>query len=203
MARVVFLDRDGTMLEEMGYLTPWSTARMFPWTIDALRLLARAGFALVVVTNQGGVGRGLYSEEFVEETHRRLAARCEAAGVRIDAWLHCPHHPDALIDRLRGPCECRKPGLGLVRAAASRLAGGCDVAHSWTVGDSWRDVQLGHAMGGRSILVRTGHGARQEQIWPREVAPPAFVCDNLMAAAATILREAPPCGGTTRRPAQG
>ena len=185
MKPAVFLDRDGTMIEERGYLTPSSQMVVFPWTVDAIRLLRRAGFAVVVVTNQGGVARGWYTRDFVEETHRALAARLAAAGAPVDAWQYCPHHPEALIDELRGPCRCRKPDIGMIEGPAQEL--GLDVSRSWVVGDSWRDVQLGHAAGAGSILVRSGHGAAMEANWLADAPRPMAVVDNLIAAAALIL----------------
>jgi D-glycero-D-manno-heptose 1,7-bisphosphate phosphatase len=183
----VFLDRDGTIIEELGYLTPDSALRVFPWSIDAIRLLNRAGFRVVVVTNQGGIGRGLYTCEFVEQTHRALADRFAAGGAVVDAWQYCPHHPEALIEDLRQPCACRKPGTGMVDEAVKALGGAIDLTRSWVVGDQWRDIQLGHAIGGGSILVRSGHGAAQAAAWPQDIAAPTTICDNLMAAVARIL----------------
>jgi D-glycero-D-manno-heptose 1,7-bisphosphate phosphatase len=152
LIKVAFLDRDGTMLDDLGYLTPASEMRVFPWSVDAVRLLNRAGFAVVVVTNQGGVGRGVYDAAFVEATHRRLGERFAAGGAVVDAWQYCPHHPEARIETLRMACACRKPGVGMVEAAG-RALGPIDFSRSWVVGDYWRDVQLGHALGARSILV--------------------------------------------------
>jgi D-glycero-D-manno-heptose 1,7-bisphosphate phosphatase len=185
MRPAVFLDRDGTMIEERGYLTPSSQLVVYPWTTDAIRLLKRAGFAVVVVTNQGGIARGLYTCAFVEATHRRLGERFAAAGAMVDAWQYCPHHTEATIDAFRGPCRCRKPGPGMIEDAALGL--GLDLARSWVIGDHWRDVQLAHATGGRGVLVRSGHGRGHEERWPADVAPAAAVCDNLIAAAAYIL----------------
>jgi D-glycero-D-manno-heptose 1,7-bisphosphate phosphatase len=185
MKRAVFLDRDGTIIEEFGYLTPASALSVYPWSIDAVRLLRRAGFAVVVVTNQGGVGRGLYTREFVEQTHQLLGARFAAAGAPIDAWHYCPHHPDALVDELRAPCACRKPAPGMMRDAAQQLD--LVLTRSWVVGDMWRDIEMGQAAGARSVLVRTGHGRHQEQSWPAEIAPPTAVCDNLIEAVAAIV----------------
>src|SRR5688500_1887040 len=187
MKRAVFLDRDGTILEELGYLTPGTALRVFSWSIGAIRLLNRAGYPVVVVTNQGGIGRGLYTREFVDETHAALAARFAAGGALVDSWQYCPHHPEAIAEELRQPCSCRKPGTGMVDAAVKSLGGGINLAGSWVIGDQWRDVQLGHAIGGGGILVRSGHGATQEALWPPDIAPPTAICDNLIAAVARIL----------------
>lgn len=184
MRPAVFLDRDGTLIEDVGYLTPDSVLEVFPWSIDAVRLLKRAGYAVVVVTNQGGIGRGLYTGEFVEATHRALGDRLAAAGAAVDAWHYCPHHPESRDPRLAAPCACRKPAAGMVHDAARAL--GLDLARSWVIGDQWRDIQMGHLVGARTILVRTGHGRAQEATWPEGIRPPTMVCDNLIAAVAAI-----------------
>jgi D-glycero-D-manno-heptose 1,7-bisphosphate phosphatase len=180
----VFLDRDGTLIEEGSYLRGPEGVAVFPWTIDALRLLARGGYALVIVSNQGGVARGLYDEAAVEAIHASLARRFTAGGVSLDGIYYCPHHPDGSVARYRVRCDCRKPGTGLVRRAAEEL--GVDPARSFVVGDRWIDVQLADACGARGVLVRTGYGAGEEAAGAP--ARPAAVVDNLIEAAAWILK---------------
>jgi D-glycero-D-manno-heptose 1,7-bisphosphate phosphatase len=181
----VFVDRDGTVLDETGYVTPATMVRVYPYSIDAIRLLVRGGFAVVVVTNQGAIGLGLCDRAFVERTHASLAARFDAGGARVAGWYYCPHHPDAIVAGLDGPCECRKPRPGLVAAGLRDLH--LDPAASWVVGDQWRDIELAHRVGARSVLVRTGYGRRTEAHWPETSAPPTFVAENLIAAAGRIL----------------
>ena len=188
----VFLDRDGTIIDGLGYLTPASRLSVYPWSIDAIRLLKRAGFSIVVVTNQGGVARGLYTHEFVEQTHRTLDERFAAGGASVDAWHYCPHHSHPVIEGFGTPCACRKPGIGMMLDAARALD--LDLARSWVVGDQWGDIQMGHAAGASTILVRTGHGRTQEASRPGDLAPPTAVCDNLAAAAGWILAAARPAG---------
>lgn len=185
----VFLDRDGTILDELGYLTPDSTIHVYPYTIDAIRLLARAGFAVVAITNQGGIGLGLYDHAFVDRTHADLTRQFEAGGAPIAGWYYCPHHPEAVVPEFKQVCGCRKPATGLVTAAAKDLD--LDLAGSWVVGDQWRDIEVAHRTGARSILVRTGYGRRLEHNWPDGIARPTIVADNLMAAAAHILATMP------------
>jgi histidinol-phosphate phosphatase family protein len=186
--RAVFLDRDGTLIEEVGYLDRLDRLRLFPWSIDAVRLLNRAGFKVVVVSNQAGVARGFFDEPFVLEVQRDIDARVQAAGGRIDGWYYCPHHPDAPVARYRQPCECRKPRPGMIRQAERDL--GIDPARSYVVGDRFLDVQLAHAVGARGILVRTGYGATEERHPPDGVAAEQ-VADNLVDAVGWILRQAP------------
>jgi len=185
MPRAVFLDRDGTLMEEVGYLDRLDRMRLFPWSIDAIRLLNRAGFAVVVVSNQAGVARGFFREAFVEEVRREIDARVAAAGARIDGWYYCPHHPDAPLPEYRRQCECRKPQPGMIRQAARDL----DIApaRSYVVGDRWLDVQLAHNVGASGILVRTGYGASEER-QPPDGTKAEMVADNLIEAVTWILR---------------
>ncbi len=142
----VFLDRDGTIIEDVGYLGDPDQVRLLPGTAEAIGHLNRAGLLAVVVTNQSGIARGLFDEEAYEATRRRVDRLLAAQTARLDAPYHGPHHPE-----VTGPCECRKPGLQLYRRAADEL--GIDLAASWWVGDRLRDVQPATALGGRGIIL--------------------------------------------------
>jgi len=196
----VFLDRDGTIIEDVGYLDTLDRVAFFPWTVDTIRALNRAGLAVVVVTNQSGIARGLFTDAFVEETHRYLTARLETGGARVDAYYYCPHHPDGTVAEYSRRCDCRKPAPGLIDRATNDL--GLDPARSFVVGDRWLDVQLGRAVGARAILVRTGAGSVQETR-PRSGVTADAVVDNLAAAASWILndlRSGDPVIGDRRSP---
>lgn len=182
----VFLDRDGTINEDVGYLTDLAELHIYPYAPDAIRLLRRAGFAIVVVTNQGGIGRGVIADSLVQRTHGIIADRLARAGALIDAWFYCPHHPEAVVAGLSTPCECRKPGIAMPIAAAAQF--GLDLSRSWVIGDHWRDVQMGHGVGARAVLLRTGHGRDQEAARPEGQRVEA-ICDNLMAATAFVLAQ--------------
>jgi D-glycero-D-manno-heptose 1,7-bisphosphate phosphatase len=179
-----FLDRDGTLIEDVGYLDSLSRIAFYPWTVDAIRMLNRAGLPVVVVTNQSGVARGMFDVALVAETHRAIDARLAAGGARVDAYYYCPHHPDGPVAAFARSCDCRKPGRGMIDQATADL--GLDPAQSFVVGDTWTDVQLGHAVGARSILVRTGKGLDQEK-QPVGGARAEMVVDNLAAAVGWIL----------------
>jgi len=185
--RAVFLDRDGTMINEVGYLDREEDVRWFPWTVDAIRLLNRAGYLVFVVTNQGGIALGHFEESFVTNLHQSLDATLREAGAVVDGWFLCPHHPQAVVDGLKGPCECRKPGRGMIDQACARWD--IDLAQSWVVGDRDVDVLMAAGVGARGILVRTGYGDTE---WRRKAGafPPGTpAVMNLMAAAALILTE--------------
>ena len=179
----VFLDRDGTLIEDVGYLDAINRIAVFPWSIDAVRALNRAGLAVVVVTNQSGIARGLFSCEMVEAVHDDISRRLGEGRARVDAYYYCPHHPRGTVAEFARECGCRKPGHGMIERAAREL--NLDVARSFVVGDQWTDVALAHAVNARGIFVRTGRGASGPR--PGDVAPPAALVDNLAAAASWIL----------------
>ena len=129
------------MIEDVGYLDALDRVDYYPWTVDAIRMLNRAGFPVVVVTNQAGIARGFFSEAFVQETHRYIDARLAAGGARVDAYYYCPHHPDGRVAEFARACDCRKPGRGMIDRAARDL--GLDPARSFVVGDTWLDIGLG------------------------------------------------------------
>jgi D-glycero-D-manno-heptose 1,7-bisphosphate phosphatase len=185
MRPAVFIDRDGTIIEEAGYLDRLDRVLFYPYAFDAVRLLNRAGYAVVIVTNQAGVGRGIFGEQFVHDTHAVIASRLAEAGAAVDGFYYCPHHPEATVSRYRVACDCRKPAPGMLRKAAADLD--LDLARSYAIGDKWSDVQAGEAAGTRSLLVRTGYGQTTEGTRPEGVR--AVVVDNLIAAVASILRE--------------
>jgi D-glycero-D-manno-heptose 1,7-bisphosphate phosphatase len=181
----VFLDRDGTIIEERGYLDRLALLEVFPWTGDALRLLKRAGFATVVITNQSAIARGIIDETFLHEVHRAIDARLLTSGGGIDRYYHCPHIADATIERYRQVCRCRKPGPALIEQACREMD--LDPARSVMVGDRWIDIGCGRAAGARTVLVRTGHGAHDADS-PADGLHADAILNNLMEAVGWILR---------------
>jgi D-glycero-D-manno-heptose 1,7-bisphosphate phosphatase len=180
----VFLDRDGTLIEEVGYLDRVDRVRLFPWSVAAIRALNDANIPIVLITNQSGVARGFFTEAVVDEVHRHIGKLLAAGGARLDAYYYCPHHRDGKIAQYAFACDCRKPGRGLVDRAARDL--NVDAARSFTVGDRWLDVALARNIGGRGILVRTGYGAAEERRATDGLAADAVV-NNLVEAASWIL----------------
>jgi D-glycero-D-manno-heptose 1,7-bisphosphate phosphatase len=168
----VFLDRDGTIIEEAEYLADPHGVVLLPGAAEALRELSAAGYPLVVVTNQSGIARGLYSEDEFRAVQARLDAALAERGVQLDAVLHCPHHPD-----FTGPCDCRKPALGMYRQAQEAL--GLDLAASIYAGDRLSDVLPALETGGAGYLVRTGYGTVEAERVPAGIE----VIDDLPALA--------------------
>jgi D-glycero-D-manno-heptose 1,7-bisphosphate phosphatase len=177
----VFLDRDGTLIEEVPYLHDPARVALLPGTGAALSRLARAGFALVVVTNQAGVARGLYGEEAVERVHLRLRELLAAAGVVLDGVRYCPHHPQGRVPAYTRACRCRKPAPGMLEAAARDLD--LDLAASYLVGNDVADVGAARAAGATPLFVTTGQAAGRP--------PPASVTAlaSLPAAAEALLSQ--------------
>jgi D-glycero-D-manno-heptose 1,7-bisphosphate phosphatase len=147
--RALFLDRDGTLIEDRHYLADPAGVALIPGAGEALARIGQAGIPVVVVTNQSGIGRGLFGEEEFRAVQRRLEEELAAHGARLDAVYHCPHAPDA-----DPPCDCRKPLPGLFQRAARDLE--LELEGSWFVGDRLRDVLPGLELGGRAALLVTG-----------------------------------------------
>jgi D-glycero-D-manno-heptose 1,7-bisphosphate phosphatase len=180
----VFLDRDGTINEEREYLWRTEDLAFIPGAPQALGLLQEAGFVLVVVTNQSGLGRGYYDEDDLHRLHRFMAAALARDGVQIAGWYFCPHHPEGGQGDYLQDCSCRKPRPGMLLEAARDL--GLDLGASWMVGDKVADVTAGWAAGCRSVLVRTGYGAAEARRAPDRVP----VVADLLAAARLIVSTA-------------
>ncbi|HEX2638447.1 MAG TPA: HAD family hydrolase [Gemmatimonadales bacterium] len=175
----VFLDRDGTLIEDRHYLRDPAGVQLLPGVAAAVRKLNAAGRAVVVVTNQSGIARGLLSEADYAATADRLDELLAQEGAHLDARYHCPHHPE-----LSGRCSCRKPGPLLYRQAAATL--GLDLGRSWWLGDRVRDIAAAGALGGRGLLLLTGAGANESRrpearLWP--------TARDLTAAIRVVLAE--------------
>lgn len=153
----IFLDRDGVIIDDVNYLATPDQVRFIPGSIEAIASLNRAGWPVIVVTNQAGVARGYFPQQAVVRVHRHIADQLAEMSARIDAFYYCPHHPEGEVEAYRLACRCRKPRPGMLRRAANEH--GLDLDRSWLIGDRVSDLEAGAAVGARTILVRTGYGA--------------------------------------------
>lgn len=178
----VFLDRDGTLNRDTGYITSPSDLVLFDGVVEAMARLKRAGSALVLVTNQSAIGRGLMTETDLEAIHRRLGAALSAGGGELDGVFFCPHRPDA-------GCRCRKPAIGLVEQAVAKL--GVDARHSYMVGDKSMDMELARNVGAVGVLVTTSdyshEAVRAVRMGQLDVGT---IASSLAEAVEWILRDA-------------
>lgn len=186
MNKAVFLDRDGTVNEEAGYLTELSKLRLVPGSGLAIRRLNEAGFKVVLVTNQSGVARGYFPESLVHEAHVRLEEMLRADEARIDAIYYCPHHPTAGNSHYTLDCDCRKPRTGLVERAVKELA--IDINRSYMVGDKWSDIEFGQRAGVHAVLVMSGFAPDDPgNERPDRVKDPDFLAHSLAEAVDWII----------------
>ena len=177
----VFLDRDGTINEEMGYINHLSRFRVFPQAAPAIRRLNEAGVKVVVISNQSGVARGYFTLAFMEEVQRHLSQLLAEAGARLDGLYVCSHHP-------RAGCSCRKPNPELLLRATRDLD--LDLKRSYLVGDRYNDIQTAANAGVKGVLVLTGYGRGEfEFIRSQSPVQPVYVARNLKDAAAWILKD--------------
>jgi D-glycero-D-manno-heptose 1,7-bisphosphate phosphatase len=184
--RAIFIDRDGTISEEVGYVNHPSRYRVFPFAAEAIKLINDAGWLAVLVTNQAGVARGYFKEELIAAVHDQLRQELTRGGARLDAVYYCPHHPSVGNAPYRADCDCRKPKPGLITRAAEELQ--IDLARSWMVGDRYGDTELARNAGTRAALVLTGYGCGefeyQREAWRHQ---PDLIAENLLEAVRVIL----------------
>ena len=183
--RAVFMDRDGTISEEVGYVNHPSRFRIFPYSAPAVRLLNDRGWLAIVVTNQAGVARGYFTEEMIHTVHDQLSDTLVRNGARIDGIYYCAHHPSVGEPPYRTDCDCRKPKPGLIRRAVGDFD--IDLAASWMVGDRYNDIELARNAGVKSALVMSGYGRGE---WEHERSSwklqPDLVAEDLFRAILTI-----------------
>ncbi len=186
--RAVFIDRDGTISEEVGYVNHVSRYRVFPFAAEAVRLLNESGRLAVLVTNQAGVARGYFKEELIAAVHNQLEEELARGGARLDAVYYCPHHPSVGEPPYRFDCDCRKPRPGLLLRAARELD--LDLSRCWMVGDRYSDTELARNAGTRAAFVLTGYGRgeyeHQSHAWEHR---PDLVAENLLEAVRKIIEE--------------
>lgn len=183
--RAFFIDRDGTLNEDIGYVSTPDELILYPWAAEAVRLVNDSGFKAIVITNQSGVARGMYNEETLLAIHERMIEELAREGARIDAVYYCPHHPEVGDDHYRQECDCRKPRTGMLDVAAREHD--VDLTRSFVIGDKSSDILLAENAGARGALVLTGYGGEtlaDPERWPCE---PALIAENLLEAVRRIL----------------
>src|SRR5688572_11555150 len=186
MNRAVFIDRDGTLSEEVGYINHPERFRLFPYAGEAIRHLNENGWLAIVTTNQGGVARGYFSEQMIETVHKGMTEQLARDGAHLDAIYYCAHHPSVGEPPYRFDCDCRKPKTGLIDRASADFE--IDLDRSWMVGDRYGDVELARNAKLHSALVLSGYGRGeweyQRESWSME---PEVVAENLLEAVKIII----------------
>jgi len=194
-SKAVFVDRDKTLMEDAGYISDPQAVKLLPGVELAIKSLHRAGYKVVVVTNQSGIARGMLTEEALEEVHAELRRQLGEKGVHLDGIYYCPYHPEGTVERYAKDSELRKPKPGMLLQAAEEMD--IDLAGSWMVGDSGRDIEAGQRAGCRTIRVRVRRPAGEEhsEAAQGESVQADHTVRNLVDAARIILRQG------ARRPA--
>ena len=185
--RAIFLDRDGTLNEEDGFIASPERFRLYGFAAEAVRLINQSGWKAIVLTNQSGVARGYLTESKLIEIHERMEESLRLQGAWIDAIYYCPHHPDYGSPPYHLDCDCRKPKPGLVVRAARDF--NLDLNRCYAVGDRYRDIEAGHTAGARGVLVMTGYGREEYETQRRDwLRQPDYVAEDLLDAVQWILR---------------
>lgn len=182
MDKAIFLDRDGTINEEMGYINHISRFKMFDFVPPAIRIFNEAGYKVLVTTNQSGLGRGYFDESLLKEIHNFLHKQVEMKKAKIDKIYYCPHHPTEAQGQYKVDCGCRKPKRGMIDLAQTEF--NLNIPESYVIGDSYNDVKFGKNVGTKTILLLTGYGlgqyTYQKKNW--ELMPDMIFQDLLSAA---------------------
>jgi len=187
MNRAVFLDRDGTVTKEVGYLTDLERLSLIPGAGKAIRVLNQAGFKVVLITNQSGVARGYFPESLVHEAHERLREMLREDGAWLDGIYYCPHHPTAGNSAYTMVCDCRKPGTGLITRAMKDLE--LDARHSYMVGDKWIDVEVARRARIFAVMVGSGYAPDDPgNVRSAQVSDPDFTAGDIGEAVDWIIR---------------
>ncbi len=173
--KAIFLDRDGTLIEEVNFLATVEETELFPFTIEALKLLRDAGFLFFITTNQSGIARGYFDATAVNAIHAKIQNELKANGLRIESFHFCPHFPDA-------GCRCRKPNTGMIEQALENFE--IDLSESWTIGDKILDLEMGFNAGTKTALVKTGYGEKHRNELERK---PDIIADNLLEVAKFVI----------------
>jgi D,D-heptose 1,7-bisphosphate phosphatase len=180
--KAVFLDRDGTIVEDIGYLNNPQQIQFIPGSIEAIKKLNEAGYKVVVITNQAGVARGLITEDMLQTIDKTLHKFILNGGAHLDGVYYCPHHPEHGVHPYKQECECRKPHPGLIKRAHRDL--NIDLSQSFMVGDKATDIQAGKRAGTKSILVESGRGLGEKA---RLKQKPDYIAKNLLQAVDWLL----------------
>ncbi len=186
MIEAVFLDRDGTIVEDVGYGTSFDDTHLLPGAAEAIRRLNDRSIPVIVITNQAGVARGYFPESAIPRMHEEIGRALAQGGARIDRWYWCPHHAEGTMAEYAIACDCRKPLPGLLLKAAQD--NGLDLTNCVLVGDKASDIGAGVAAGCRTILVMTGHGAKEHSMWNQPYKPD-HVAQNVFDAVEWLLAD--------------
>lgn len=187
----VFLDRDGTINEEVGYLDSLDRLKIIPTSYEAIKLINQSGMKAVVISNQAGVARGFFTEEFVQEINNVITADLQQHGAAIDKFYYCPHHPEHGNGEYLQNCNCRKPAPGMLLQAACEL--NLDLTSSYFIGDRFIDMETAKNVGAKGVLVKTGYGEDLLQDdGPDKATPenaPDFIAADILEAVQWILKD--------------
>lgn len=181
----VFLDRDGTINQEVGYIHELDKLQLIPGAAEAIRGLNQLGVPVVLATNQSGPARGFYPESWVLALNQRLVELLAAENARLDGIYYCPHLPEGSVPEFTGVCDCRKPAPGMLKQAAAELK--LDLQRSWMIGDKATDVEVGQNAGTHTILLTSGYGSRVLAGEYQHRVEADRVCDTLLQAYTDIL----------------
>ncbi|MBC7196175.1 MAG: D-glycero-beta-D-manno-heptose 1,7-bisphosphate 7-phosphatase [Deferribacterales bacterium] len=184
----VFIDRDGTINRDAGYINSLDNFEVYPFAPQAIKLLKDNGYLVVIITNQAGIARGIFTENFLEKIHNKMRKILQKNGTDVDGIFYCPHYKGSKMPEYAIDCDCRKPKIKMIEDAIKTLP--IDRDSMYMIGDKYTDIQMGINAGCKTIMVKTGYGAGEIENdyhnWPKK---PDFIADNLLLATLSILNK--------------
>ncbi len=184
----IFIDRDGTINKEAGYMNHPDSFEIYPFVYQAIRLLNRHNILAVVITNQAGIARGYFPESVMHALHEKMFRECEKHGAEINGLYYCPHHPSSKIPELAIDCNCRKPKTGMFEQAVKELP--INTSKTYMVGDKFSDIKFGYNCGAKTVMVKTGYGKGEIELkYEKQTILPDAIKNNLLDAVIWILKD--------------
>ncbi|HCW92605.1 D-glycero-alpha-D-manno-heptose-1,7-bisphosphate 7-phosphatase [Flexistipes sinusarabici] len=186
---IVFIDRDGTLNKEAGYINHIDNFQLYPFVYQAIRLLNHFNILSVVITNQAGIGRGYFTESFLKYVHNKMFSMLKKNGAFIDGLYYCPHHPSSKLAEYAVECDCRKPKTKMLEKALEEFSPEVDRKKIYVIGDKFSDIKMGSNFGCRTVMVKTGYGKGELMSKDNDSPKPSKIENNFLSAVLWIIRD--------------
>ncbi|TYB34063.1 MAG: HAD family hydrolase [Flexistipes sinusarabici] len=186
---IVFIDRDGTLNKEAGYINHIDNFKLYPFVYHGIRLLNHFNILSVIITNQAGIGRGYFTEDFLKDVHNKMFGLLEKNGAFIDGLYYCPHHPSSKLAEYAVKCDCRKPKTKMLEKAVAKFSPHVDTERMYVIGDKFSDIKMGYNFGCRTVMVKTGYGAGELMSKDKDKPQPSKIEKNFLSAVLWIIKD--------------
>jgi len=186
---IVFIDRDGTLNKEAGYINNIDNFQLYPFVYQGIRLLNHFNIFSVIITNQAGIGRGYFTESFLKDVHNKMFDMLKKNGALIDELYYCPHHPSLKLTKYAVKCNCRKPNTKMLEKAVAKFSPNVDTERMYVIGDKFSDIKMGNNFGSKTVMVKTGYGTGELMSKDKDSPEPSKIEKNFLSAVLWIIKD--------------